>query len=112
MVALVVGIIGIPIAGFLSGSSAAILFSQIFNKVTATIGIKGLGFWFAFVCAGNMGGSLTPLGSITILLAIKILRREGDDISFMFYIKKTFLLTLIHAFMAIGYTFILIAAGL
>jgi Na+/H+ antiporter NhaD/arsenite permease-like protein len=111
LVALVVGLIGLPIAGFLSGSSAAILFAQIFNKVTASIGIKGLGFWFAFVCAGNMGGSLSPLGSITILLAIKILRREGDDITFMYYIKKTLLLTIIHALMAIGYTFILIAVG-
>ena len=109
LVALIVGLIGLPVAGFLETSSASILFSQIFGKIVGNIGMQNLGLWFAFVFAGNMGGSLSPIGSITILIAIKVLNREGDDITFMQYIKKTLGLTFIHALLAIAYSFVLIA---
>ena len=109
LVALIVGLIGLPVAGFLETSSASILFSQIFGKIVGNIGMQNLGLWFAFVFAGNMGGSLSPIGSITILIAIKVLNREGDDITFMQYIKKTLGLTIIHALLAIAYSFVLIA---
>ncbi len=109
LVALIVGLIGLPVAGFLDASSAAILFSQIFGKIVSNIGMQNLGLWFAFVFAGNMGGSLSPIGSITILIAIKVLNREGDDITFMQYVKKTLGLTIIHALLAIVYSFVLIA---
>ncbi len=112
LVAFIVGLIGLPIAGFLDASSAAILFSQIFNKVSSNIGIQGLGFWTSFVFAGNMGGSLSPIGSITILIAIKVLNREGDTITFWEYIKKTLGLTIIHAVLAMFYSFVLIAIGI
>lgn len=109
LVALIVGLIGLPVAGFLEESSASILFSQIFGNIVGNIGMQNLGLWFAFVFAGNMGGSLTPIGAITILIAIKILNREGDDITFMQYVKKTLGLTILHALLSILYSFILIA---
>ncbi len=115
--AIVIGlifIIGIPLAGLLNNTSAAIIYSFIYStlasKITGTIIGKGL--WSSFVLAGNLGGLVTPLGSVTILMAIDILNKEGYHITFMDYVKKVFLLTIIIVPIAIAYSLILIAIGI
>ena len=110
-VALIIGAVGLPITGFLNGSSAALVFSHIFEKLTETATVS-TGLWIAFVLSGNIGGSLTPLGSITILMALEILNREGEPISFFKYIKTTIALTLLFSVLSIGYSVALIALGL
>lgn len=105
IVAIIIGLIGLPITGFLNGSSAALLFAYIFN----TLGKVSTGLWIGFVLSGNIGGSLTPLGSITILMALEILNREGFKITFAQYIKKTILLTLLFGILSIAYAMVLIA---
>jgi len=109
LVAVVVGVIGLLITGFLNGSSAALIFAHIFEgmeKLTTTHLSKGL--WIAFVLSGNIGGSLTPLGSITILMALEILNREGYNVSFAQYIKWTLPLTLLFGALSIAYSILLI----
>jgi Na+/H+ antiporter NhaD/arsenite permease-like protein len=108
LVALIIGAIGLPITGFLNGSSAALIFSYIFK--TLPVGIA-TGLWIGFVLSGNIGGALTPLGSITILMALEILNREGDKISFLQYIVKMLPLTLAFGILSIGYSMFLIAVG-
>ncbi|UJG44244.1 MAG: hypothetical protein K9W46_03450 [Candidatus Heimdallarchaeum endolithica] len=112
LVALIIGLIGLPITGFLNGSSAALIFSYIFTTMVASVSTTiGKGTWIAFVLGGNIGGALTPLGSITILMALEILNREGYKITFMDYVKKTLPLTLTFALLSIGYSIILILSG-
>jgi len=106
LVALIIGVIGLPITGFLNGSSAALIFSYLFKSLPAGI---SSGLWIGFVLSGNIGGALTPLGSITILMALEILKREGHPMSFMQYVKKMLPLTLTFAVLSIGYSMLLIA---
>ena len=109
IVALIIGLIGLPITGFLNGSSAALIFSYIFQSLPAGI---TTGLWIGFVLSGNIGGALTPLGSITILMALEILNREGYPMSFLQYVKKMLPLTLTFTALSIGYSMILIVIGL
>ena len=105
LVALIIGVIGLPITGFLNGSSAALIFSYIFKSLPAGI---STGLWIGFVLSGNIGGALTPLGSITILMALEILNREGHPMSFLQYVKKMLPLTLTFTALSIGYSMLLI----
>jgi Na+/H+ antiporter NhaD/arsenite permease-like protein len=106
LVAIIIGVIGLPITGFLNGSSAALIFSYLFKSLPAGI---SSGLWIGFVLSGNIGGALTPLGSITILMALEILKREGHPMSFLQYVKKMLPLTLTFAVLSIGYSMLLIA---
>ncbi len=105
LVSLIIGAVGLPITGFLNGSSAALIFSYIFQ--TLPQGITA-GLWIAFVLSGNIGGALTPLGSITILMALEILNREGEPMSFFQYLKRMLPLTLTLGILSIGYSMLLI----
>ena len=109
LVALIIGVIGLPITGFLNGSSAALVFSYIFKSLPQGI---TTGLWIGFVLSGNIGGALTPLGSITILMALEILNREGYSMSFFQYVKRMLPLTLTFSVLSIGYSMFLIAVGL
>ncbi|MHA1303412.1 MAG: SLC13 family permease [Candidatus Heimdallarchaeaceae archaeon] len=112
LVAIIIGVIGLPITGFLNGSSSALIFSYIFTTLVSSVAVEiGKGTWIAFVLGGNIGGSLTPLGSITILMTLEILNREGYAMSFVDYIKKTLPLTLTFGIVSIGYAIILILLG-
>lgn len=109
LVALIIGVVGLPIAGFLNSFSAALIFSYIFKALPAGL-LSGL--WFGFVLSGNVGGALTPLGSITILMSLEILNREGYPMSFLKYVKKMLPLTLAFGVLSMTYSIILIALGL
>ena len=108
-VAIIIGAVGLPIAGFLNSFSAALIFSYIFKALPAGL-LTGL--WIGFVLSGNIGGALTPLGSITILMALEILNREGYPISFLKYVKKMLPLTLACGVLGVVYSIILIALGM
>ena len=109
LVAVIIGAVGLPIAGFLNSFSAALIFSYIFKALPALL---PTGLWIGFVLSGNIGGALTPLGSITILMSLEILNREGYPISFLKYLKKMLPLTLACAALGMAYSIILIVLGL
>jgi len=109
LVAVIIGAVGLPIAGFLNSFSAALIFSYIFKALPALL---STGLWFGFVLSGNIGGALTPLGSITILMSLEILNREGYPISFLKYVKKMLPLTLACAALGMAYSIILVVLGL
>ena len=62
------------------------------------------GLWFGFVLSGNIGGALTPLGSITILMSLEILNREGYPMSFLKYVKKMLPLTIACGVLGVAYS--------
>jgi len=109
LVAIIIGAVGLPISGFLNSFSAALIFSYIFKALPAGL---FTGLWIGFVLSGSIGGALTPLGSITILMSLEILNREGYPISFLKYVKKMLPLTLACGVLGVGYSIILIALGL
>jgi len=109
LVAVIIGAVGLPIAGFLNSFSAALIFSYVFKALPALL---PTGLWIGFVLSGNIGGALTPLGSITILMSLEILNREGYPISFLKYVKKMLPLTLACAALGMAYSIILVVLGL
>ena len=110
LVATIIGAVGLLIAGFLNSFSAALIFSYIYQALELGVA-TGVGLWIGFVLSGNIGGALTPLGSITILMSLEILRREGYPISFLKYVKKMLPLTLVCGVVGVLYSIGLIALG-
>ncbi|GAH43287.1 unnamed protein product, partial [marine sediment metagenome] len=110
LVAVIIGASGLLIAGFLNSFSAALIFSYIYQALELGVA-TGVGLWIGFVLSGNIGGALTPLGSITILMSLEILNREGHRISFLKYVKKMLPLTLTCGVLGVLYSIGLIALG-
>ncbi|MHA1347380.1 MAG: hypothetical protein ACTSO3_13350, partial [Candidatus Heimdallarchaeaceae archaeon] len=110
LVAVIIGAVGLFVAGFLNSFSAALIFSYIYQALELGVA-TGVGLWIGFVLSGNIGGALTPLGSITILMSIEILNREGYPISFLKYVKKMLPLTLVCGVVGVLYSIGLIALG-
>jgi Na+/H+ antiporter NhaD/arsenite permease-like protein len=110
LVATIIGAVGLFIAGFLNSFSAALIFSYIYQALELGVA-TGVGLWIGFVLSGNIGGALTPLGSITILMSLEILNREGYPISFLKYVKKMLPLTLVCGVVGVLYSIALIALG-
>jgi len=104
-VAIIIGTIGYLLTGFINVVPAAVIFSNIFQ----TLEKVSVGLWLSFVLTGNLAGSLTPLGSVTILMAIEIMRKEKIKCSFIDYIKRTLPVSLMLQLVALGYSAILIA---
>jgi Na+/H+ antiporter NhaD/arsenite permease-like protein len=59
--------------------------------------------WFALIFAANLGGNLTTIGSPSNVIAIGIAKKEGIDISFFDYMKKSGILAAIQLVIAFGY---------
>lgn len=104
LIALIIGVVGFLIAGFINVVPAAVILSDIFTALS----LASLGTWFAFVVSVNIAGGLTPLGSVTILMTLEILKTEKETISFIEYIKKTLPLIIILQIISIAYTMLLI----
>ncbi|MHA1686065.1 MAG: SLC13 family permease [Candidatus Heimdallarchaeaceae archaeon] len=104
LIALIIGVVGFIISGFINVVPAAVIFSDIF----AALSLTSLGVWFAFVVTGNVAGGLTPLGSVTILMTLEILKSEKQPVSFGEYIKQTIPLTIALQVISITYTILLI----
>ena len=110
LVATIIGAVGLFIAGFLNSFSAALIFSYVYQALELGVA-AGVGLWIGFVLSGNIGGALTPLGSITILMSLEILNREGYKISFLKYVRKMLPLTLVCGVLGVLYSIALIALG-
>ncbi len=110
LVAIIIGAVGLLIAGFMNSFSAALIFSYIYQALGLGVA-TGVGLWIGFVLSGNIGGALTPLGSITILMSLEILRREDFPISFLKYVQKMLPLTLACGVLGVLYSIGLIALG-
>ncbi len=108
LVAIIIGMVGLLVSGFLNSFSAALIFSYVYIALPTGL-VTGL--WIGFVLSGNIGGALTPLGSITILMSLEILKREGYPISFLKYVKKMLPLTLACGVLAVLYSIGLIVLG-
>lgn len=106
-------IIGIPLAGFLNNTSAALIFSYIFITISNTVSVPIFkGTWVSLILADNVGGALTPLGSVTILMSLDILKREGIEFTFKDYFKKIFPLIIIMGIISTAYSILLVVLNI
>ncbi len=103
-VALIIGTIGWVIIGFINAVPAAVVLSKVF----ASLGVTSLGLWFSIVFSNNVAGVLTPLGSITILMALEILKTENRKVTFAQYIKITLPLAIVVQLICLAYSILLI----
>lgn len=44
--------------------------------------------WWAVVFGANLGGNLTPIGSASTLVAVTIIHKNGQKLSFGAFVKK------------------------
>jgi len=106
-------IIGIPLAGFLNNTSAALIFSYIFITISNTVSVPIFkGTWVSLILSDNVGGALTPLGSVTILMSLDILKREGIEFTFKDYFKKIFPLIIIMGIISTAYSILLVVLNI
>jgi len=83
----------------------ALLITSIFKDT-----ISGSQYWYGAVIATNIGASLTPIGSVIVIIAFEVLRKSGYDIKLGRYFRETFPLFLIISLA--GFLYLLALAGL
>ncbi|MHA2253677.1 MAG: ArsB/NhaD family transporter, partial [Candidatus Kariarchaeaceae archaeon] len=64
-------------------------------------------YWFAVVIATNIGASLTPIGSIIVIITFEVLRKSGNEIRLTHYFKVTFPLFIVISFLGFAYLLVL-----
>ena len=50
--------------------------------------------WWAVVFGANLGGSITPIGPASTIVAVTIMKKYGLKITFLEFVKIGFLFTL------------------
>ncbi len=83
---LIIIFMGGLLSGFLDSIPVALILTEIL-VLTKTHEIR---LWLSLVIATNIGGALAPIGSVSVLMAIEILRDNGYDIGLIEYIKVSF----------------------
>ncbi len=58
-------------------------------------------FFWAMLFAGTMAGNYTPIGSTANIIAIGLLERHGEKISFSYWVKYAFIVTTIQVLISI-----------
>lgn len=117
-------------SGSVSGPLALIWASSVFSGLTDNIPLSAVlakvlsGFaaeakfdympllWWALIFGAGLGGNLTPIGSASTVVAISIMKREGQSISFMAYVKVGAPIVLLQVILATGYLFLAGGIGL
>jgi Na+/H+ antiporter NhaD/arsenite permease-like protein len=85
--------------------------SLLITSIFASIGVVGLQFWYGAVIATNIGASLTPIGSVIVIIAFEVLRKSGYQISISKYFKETFPLFIIISVLGYAYLMLLTRIG-
>ncbi|MHA2502681.1 MAG: SLC13 family permease [Candidatus Kariarchaeaceae archaeon] len=85
--------------------------SLLFTSIFASIGVVGVQFWYGAVIATNIGASLTPIGSVIVIIAFEVLKKSGYEISIGKYFKETFPLFVLISLLGFGYLTILVSLG-
>jgi len=91
------------------GTGAVMIATSVFSAVTDNIplaamlakiieGIPMAGgvarpptdpLWWAVIFGANLGGNITPIGSASTLVAVTIIHKQGLNLSFMGFVKKS-----------------------
>ncbi len=76
-------------------------------KILAATGIPGTSrLWWAVVFGANLGGNLTPIGSVSSLVAIAIMQKHGVKMPFMAFCRKVFPFVLIEIALSMLYVLV------
>jgi len=86
--------------------------SLLITSIFTSIGAVGNEFWYGAVIATNIGASLTPIGSVIVIIAFEVLRKSDYDISLKRYFIETVPLFLIISIVGFGYLLLMNAIGL
>ncbi len=62
--------------------------------------------WWAVVFGANLGGNLTPIGSASTLVAVTIIHKNGQKLSFGAFVKKAFPYALMQIVLAMIYVLV------
>jgi Na+/H+ antiporter NhaD/arsenite permease-like protein len=63
--------------------------------------------WWGLVVGANLGGSLTPIGSPSNILALGVSERDGKPIKLSTFFRYCFLITMLHLIVSTIYMYIL-----
>jgi Na+/H+ antiporter NhaD/arsenite permease-like protein len=73
-------------------------------KILAAMNTPGTSrLWWAVVFGANLGGNLTPIGSVSSLVAIAIMQKHGVGMPFMTFRRKVFPFVAIELVLSILY---------
>jgi Na+/H+ antiporter NhaD/arsenite permease-like protein len=83
----------------LSTSLAPIVKDLVYNESWATL-------WWGLIIGANLGGSMTPIGSPSSIIAIGVSEQEGYPISFSSFLKIGIGLTVIYFMVSMIYLYV------
>lgn len=89
-------IISSLMTAFLDNVVAVATLISIVRGVSLTTGWDPFLFYWALLFSGTTAGNFTPIGSTANIVAIGILERNNEKISFSYWIRKAFLVTMMQ----------------
>ncbi len=96
------------IGGILSGFLDSIPMALLLTDILVLAGNTEVAFWLSLVVATNIGGALAPIGSVSVLMAIEILRDNEYDIGLIEYIKISLPMFLLLSLLGVIYMYVLL----
>ena len=103
-VSLIIGSVGFIVIGVITVVPSAVIFAQIFHSLE----VSSVGLWLSFVLTGNIAGSLLPISSATILMALEILKTEKIKFNIKSYFKYLLPITLLLQVIGIAFSILII----
>ena len=102
-------------AGIFSGLTDNIPLSAVLAKVLTGFGTSYPymdSLWWALIFGAGLGGNFTPNGSASTVVAISIMKREGNAVGFLKYVKLAAPIVIMQLLLATAYLFLARAIGL
>ncbi len=96
------------LGGILSGFLDSIPMAIILTDVLELAGNQEIAFWLSLVVATNIGGALAPIGSVSVLMAIEILRDNNHEIGLLEYVKLSLPLFLLLNIIGVVYLYLML----
>ena len=67
--------------------------------------------WWGLVIGANLGGNMTPIGSLSNVITIGVSEQEGYPIPFKMFLKIGFGLTMLYFFISMAYIYVRYGIG-
>jgi Na+/H+ antiporter NhaD/arsenite permease-like protein len=96
------------LTAFLDNVLAIATLIPIVSAIYENLGWNVFPFFWAMLFAGTMAGNYTPIGSTANIIAIGILERHGEKISFSYWVKYALVIATLQVIISILWLYILI----
>ncbi len=97
------------LSGFMDNISVTAVLIFVIPTIATTGGFSETAIIWSTILGANLGANLTPIGGVANIVAIGLLKKEGNGISWLEFMKLGTLITIVNLVVATGYIFLISA---